>query len=340
VAKHTVDHTCGHSQTHQLYGPHKERERKLAWLEGTPCSECYRARKDTERASANAAAAEQNQLAALPALTGSERQIAWAESIRKPICAALSEVESSIEVPEWLSPEAKEEFGDALVLLVDEVRSRSSAKWWIEDGQQLDIRNKGRAFLYLAEQIRERKLAPTTEREVAEADERKKREIEEKRRVQAELIASLIADFRTDDLTWDPADDVTSGAIAGHAIRYSGSGIYGEVAVDGETLLNPGTLRGRILDFRNAQQSLHYQAERLKRCDSLKGLAVAEVKKLKQDLTVTLSDGRQLVGKSSREGWSLDFLRPGSYLSVDPDHPEVCRLTVEAKAWAKSKGVK
>ncbi len=43
MAKYNVTYSCGHSDTIQLYGPHKERDRKIEYFEqqGT-CSDCYR----------------------------------------------------------------------------------------------------------------------------------------------------------------------------------------------------------------------------------------------------------------------------------------------------------
>lgn len=45
MAKYTVTHSCGHKQVHDLIGPGSERERKLAWLEGTVCRDCWREEK-------------------------------------------------------------------------------------------------------------------------------------------------------------------------------------------------------------------------------------------------------------------------------------------------------
>lgn len=49
MAKYTVNHSCGHTQTHDLFGPGKERERKIAWLETTDCKECWIAKQREER---------------------------------------------------------------------------------------------------------------------------------------------------------------------------------------------------------------------------------------------------------------------------------------------------
>lgn len=52
MAKYTVNHSCGHTQTHDLFGPGKERERKIAWLETTDCKECWTAKQREERKAA------------------------------------------------------------------------------------------------------------------------------------------------------------------------------------------------------------------------------------------------------------------------------------------------
>src|SRR5690625_6977835 len=74
MAKYTINHTCGHEVTIQLYGKHTERDRKIAWLETQRCRHC-------ENEAANKAAAERAEEAGLPALEGTEKQVAWATTI-------------------------------------------------------------------------------------------------------------------------------------------------------------------------------------------------------------------------------------------------------------------
>lgn len=52
MAKYTVTHICGHTQTHDLFGPGKERERKQAWLKTTDCKDCYAAAQREARKAA------------------------------------------------------------------------------------------------------------------------------------------------------------------------------------------------------------------------------------------------------------------------------------------------
>lgn len=44
MAKYTINHECGHTAVARLFGPGKERERKIEWLSGRECEDCYRAR--------------------------------------------------------------------------------------------------------------------------------------------------------------------------------------------------------------------------------------------------------------------------------------------------------
>ncbi|HET6212359.1 MAG TPA: hypothetical protein VFE14_05745, partial [Micromonosporaceae bacterium] len=81
MALYDVPHSCGHTQQHNITGTnvHGERERKAQWLADGTCSDCYRAEQAAKR---TATAAAHIDLTNLPRLTGSERQIGWAEKIR------------------------------------------------------------------------------------------------------------------------------------------------------------------------------------------------------------------------------------------------------------------
>lgn len=74
MAKYNITHKCGHIEVVNLYGSNEERERRIAYLESQECPEC---RKRAEQERAMSLASE------LPALEGSEKQIAWAMTIRQ-----------------------------------------------------------------------------------------------------------------------------------------------------------------------------------------------------------------------------------------------------------------
>lgn len=80
MAKYTVNYKCGHDGTVRLYGKTSERESELEWMSRTMlCADCYKAEQERQ----NVQAGMDNIAAGLPMLTGSEKQIAWAESLRK-----------------------------------------------------------------------------------------------------------------------------------------------------------------------------------------------------------------------------------------------------------------
>ena len=110
MAKYDVTHACGHQQTHQLVGPHKDRERKVGWLETTDCSECYQAERLRQREAALEAAVVQAKEFELPALVGSEKQIAWAIQLRADFVAQLETDAESVcmEILRWRSAEQEE----------------------------------------------------------------------------------------------------------------------------------------------------------------------------------------------------------------------------------------
>ena len=76
--KYYEKHACGHEGMIDLVGPRSQREWKVRrYFEGD-CPACQQKRRDEE----NAAAAERAKEIGLPRLIGTEKQVAWAESIR------------------------------------------------------------------------------------------------------------------------------------------------------------------------------------------------------------------------------------------------------------------
>jgi hypothetical protein len=109
-----ITHACGHEQIHYLSGFTSQQERKARWLETTKCRTCFVATEQTEQAEAavrdNAAIAHLN----LPLLTGSDRQVAWATSLRASrLCALVAR------------PVTEGKSHHVCALVID-------AKWWID----------------------------------------------------------------------------------------------------------------------------------------------------------------------------------------------------------------
>jgi len=138
MAKYTIHHACGHTTTQQIYGKVAGRERKIEWWQSVDCPECYRQgrkavlakEREQERSAAAAWLADHPEL---PALSGSEKQIAWANVIRASILAEAEKLVAGLHIQaDQLEP--------WMLILVDkwhaELQEQSSATWWIEHRHQ------------------------------------------------------------------------------------------------------------------------------------------------------------------------------------------------------------
>jgi hypothetical protein len=90
----TITHQCGHTVEHEQSFSDFFAER-LAWK---PCGDCFRAQYKADVEAARAASA------GLPALTGSEKQVAWATKLRLDVIKALPEAR---ELARVYSPDAR-----------------------------------------------------------------------------------------------------------------------------------------------------------------------------------------------------------------------------------------
>lgn len=124
----TITHTCGHTETVQMYGSSSERDSKAAWLAGKPCQEC-------QRKAQQAQAAESAQAQGLSALTGSDKQVAWATTIRAEQLAGVAALRKEFQaagrkqnVTEAVMAEQMGQF-DALVA---KLTAQTAAAWWID----------------------------------------------------------------------------------------------------------------------------------------------------------------------------------------------------------------
>lgn len=88
---HSIAHACGHTATVNLFGRRADRESRARWLAERSCGSCRQEEKNRERAEENERCAQANQAAGLPALTGSPKQVAWAETIRADLLSLLDQ---------------------------------------------------------------------------------------------------------------------------------------------------------------------------------------------------------------------------------------------------------
>lgn len=102
------------------------------------CTDCYKARKAAEREAENAAAADAAKAQNFPELTGSAKQIAWANTIRQQI---TSEIKSKMPPCETWEKHHKDLWAWLL--------KKNSASWWIDrrpNYTHWDIGNAVREF--------------------------------------------------------------------------------------------------------------------------------------------------------------------------------------------------
>jgi len=114
VAKHDIAYQCGCKGSIHII----PLESRIAYLEAGVCMECYKF-YFKEAISRPTVKIE------LPPLTGSEKEIAWANSLR---IHKLSEIETEIANIEKMMP--KEEYRQILIA-IDEIQNKTAARQWI-----------------------------------------------------------------------------------------------------------------------------------------------------------------------------------------------------------------
>lgn len=132
----TVTHSCGHTVDHQLYGKHVDRDNRAHWLATQDCKDCWMAQKQKEKELKNEMAKKENEKLELPKLMGSDKQIAWAETIRNPIIKAA--LKSKLEYKKEEERTADQiNAQNEIVRIWENYKSKliaeKSAKWWIEN---------------------------------------------------------------------------------------------------------------------------------------------------------------------------------------------------------------
>jgi len=124
--KYEVKRACGHTETIQLFGTYKNRMIRYAWAQQQPCRECCLA----ERRQEEKALAEE---LGLPELAGTEKQVAWANSLRLDWAKPLYD-----KLDYW----RQRGVGEAVLAqckqaIVEVLSSRTDAKWWIDHRHEL-----------------------------------------------------------------------------------------------------------------------------------------------------------------------------------------------------------
>ena len=140
MAKYTVNFACGHEATITLFGKMKDRYSKIEYFERCGmCPKCYREmmeeKRNQERAEQRAKAIDTATKNNLPELTGTEKQINWALTIRDTFFNDALKVlnDYKIQVDEV---GITEENKNILLADIEEVKKffndKTESKFWIE----------------------------------------------------------------------------------------------------------------------------------------------------------------------------------------------------------------
>ena len=129
MAKYAITYSCGHAGTTNIAGPQKYRAAKLARQAEGLCPDCYAEQRATERARAAQEAATKNAEAGLPPLTGTPKQIAWAEQIRQRLQPEIAQLQQDLDAVRDSAPADKVQSLDrAITRIIHETQ----ASWWID----------------------------------------------------------------------------------------------------------------------------------------------------------------------------------------------------------------
>lgn len=97
MAKYYGTYSCGHEGYVEAFGPTKQRQWKIEKEFSGMCPECCRKIAEEQRRKENAAAKKKSEDMELPDLTGSEKQIAWANVLRLKFIDNFNEIIEKIE---------------------------------------------------------------------------------------------------------------------------------------------------------------------------------------------------------------------------------------------------
>jgi hypothetical protein len=124
MAKYDVKYKCGHTVIEQLYGKQDERYRKIEWAKDNKLyGDCYQASLQAKRIAENAKAAEAAQEAGMPELKGSEKQVAWAITLRQKALGAIAPYISKAQGEDKIKVEK----------IIDFLKTQTDSKFWIDN---------------------------------------------------------------------------------------------------------------------------------------------------------------------------------------------------------------
>lgn len=137
--KYEINHTCGHTEIHNIGGKKTERERELYVVNHSKCTECT---NNMHKKQAEIAATQAKE-AGWPDLQGSEKQVIWAEQLRSIFVRNVDEWAKNQNAK--LEAKAKESddgvlraqidaYNNNIAIVFDHIMTnKRKASWWIDE---------------------------------------------------------------------------------------------------------------------------------------------------------------------------------------------------------------
>ncbi|HUM43776.1 MAG TPA: hypothetical protein PKI14_12585 [Fervidobacterium sp.] len=125
-------YSCGHEGRVNIIGKERYRQSKADSHFSRLCPECYKKKKQEENAEANAASSEKAKELGLPELKGTEKQVAWANTLRQQL---LEKFEAKIK--EGFTSSVAKRHGiteeKLRATLQNILSTKTDAKWYIDN---------------------------------------------------------------------------------------------------------------------------------------------------------------------------------------------------------------
>lgn len=144
MAKYLVTYSCGCQEYVQLYGKMNERDSRLAYLSAKKCPKCYHAELLEE---------VETKSSGMPKLEGSEKQIAWAMTIRSKMFDAVKAYEVQIDsmpVADENKAKAHKMFSDFYAIML----KQTSCRYWIDNRYDFDFTSFRDVCAYVDKKVR------------------------------------------------------------------------------------------------------------------------------------------------------------------------------------------
>lgn len=127
------EYSCGHKGRVDIVGPIKHRQWKADRHFEKLCPDCYKKHLEEERIRANEEAAKKAKEMELPELQGTEKQVAWANTLRQNLIDEFEGIEEQAYERRARRYEIKAKYAELPIVLHYILMTHNSAKYYIDN---------------------------------------------------------------------------------------------------------------------------------------------------------------------------------------------------------------